>query len=112
MLSSSAHGWTTSNRQLDFLAPFVRHHRHFPDANLPSFFVLAAAVSGSGGGDAPVSTELERSDNPCWQDMYDSDDDCLSNIASASFVASKWIQSMPCGAGIEVCDCETTGPAK
>jgi len=39
--------------------------------------------------------------NPCWQDIYD--DDCsMSNIYAASFVASKWIKSLPCGAGIRV----------
>eukprot|EP01082_Thalassiosira_pseudonana_P003383 g3126.t1 g3126 contig12:1474764-1475228(+) len=35
--------------------------------------------------------------NPCWQDNYDSEDDCLSTIYSASFVAEEWIKSMPCG---------------
>ena len=35
--------------------------------------------------------------NPCWQDNYDSDDDCLSTIYSAAFVAEDWIKSMPCG---------------
>ena len=47
----------------------------------------------------PGSAELTN--NPCWQDIYD--DDCsMSNIYAANFVASKWIKSMPCGAGIEV----------
>ncbi len=35
--------------------------------------------------------------NPCWQDNYDSEDDCLSTIYSAAFVAEEWIKSMPCG---------------
>jgi hypothetical protein len=40
-------------------------------------------------------------ENPCWQDLYD--DDCMmSNVYAASFVASKWIKSLPCGAGLEV----------
>jgi hypothetical protein len=48
-----------------------------------------------------IGREQETTDNPCWQDLYD--DDCsMSSIAAASFVASKWIKSMPCAAGIEV----------
>ena len=35
--------------------------------------------------------------NPCWQDNYDSEDDCLSTTYSAAFVAEEWIKSMPCG---------------
>ena len=35
--------------------------------------------------------------NPCWQDNYDSEDDCLGTIYSAAFVAEEWIKSMPCG---------------
>jgi hypothetical protein len=35
--------------------------------------------------------------NPCWQDNYDSEDDCLSTTYSAAFVAEDWIKSMPCG---------------
>ena len=47
------------------------------------------------------SNEMQSGDNPCWQDLYD--DDCsMESVYSASFVASKWIKSMPCGAGIEV----------
>lgn len=47
--------------------------------------------------------EMQAGDNPCWQDLYD--DDCsMTSVFSASFVASKWIKSMPCGAGIEDCD--------
>jgi hypothetical protein len=39
--------------------------------------------------------------NPCWQDLYD--DDCsMESVFAASFVASKWIKSMPCAAGLEV----------
>jgi hypothetical protein len=45
--------------------------------------------------------EMQAGDNPCWQDLYD--DDCsMTSVFSASFVASTWIKSMPCGAGIEV----------
>ena len=36
-------------------------------------------------------------DNPCWQDNYDSEDDCLSTVYSASFVPEEWIKSMDCG---------------
>ena len=47
------------------------------------------------------SIELQNGDDPCWQNMLD--DDCsMGNIYAANFVASKWIQSMPCGEGIEV----------
>ena len=35
--------------------------------------------------------------NPCWQDNYDSEDDCLSTTFSAAFVAEEWIKSLPCG---------------
>ena len=39
--------------------------------------------------------------NPCWEDLYD--DDCaMSNVYSASFVASEWIKSMPCASGVAV----------
>jgi hypothetical protein len=42
---------------------------------------------------------LSRPDpnNPCWQDIYDEDDDCLSTTYSASFVPEEWIKSMECG---------------
>eukprot|EP00980_Cylindrotheca_fusiformis_P008902 scaffold1900_cov123-Cylindrotheca_fusiformis.AAC.28 len=41
--------------------------------------------------------------NPCWQDLYD--DDCsMDTIYQASFVASEWLKSMPCAAGLEDCD--------
>ena len=44
---------------------------------------------------------LEMDGNPCWEDLYD--DDCvMTNAAAASFVAAKWIKSMPCGEGIKV----------
>lgn len=47
--------------------------------------------------------EMQSGDNPCWQDIYD--DDCsMESVYAASFVASKWIKSMPCAAGIEDCD--------
>ena len=47
------------------------------------------------------SSEMQSGDNPCWQDLYD--DDCsMESIYAANFIASKWIKSMPCGAGIEV----------
>ncbi|KAL3808278.1 hypothetical protein ACHAXA_001167 [Cyclostephanos tholiformis] len=36
-------------------------------------------------------------ESPCWQDNYDSDDDCLSTVYSASFVPEEWIKSMECG---------------
>jgi hypothetical protein len=39
--------------------------------------------------------------NPCWEELYD--DDCvMENAAAASFIAAKWIKSMPCGEGIQV----------
>jgi hypothetical protein len=48
--------------------------------------------------------ELETTENPCWQDVYgDADDDCgMSTVYSSSFVAEKWIKSMPCGHGVDV----------
>eukprot|EP00563_Minutocellus_polymorphus_P001108 CAMPEP_0181041364 /NCGR_PEP_ID=MMETSP1070-20121207/11556_1 /TAXON_ID=265543 /ORGANISM="Minutocellus polymorphus, Strain NH13" /LENGTH=132 /DNA_ID=CAMNT_0023119463 /DNA_START=100 /DNA_END=498 /DNA_ORIENTATION=- len=43
--------------------------------------------------------ELETTENPCWQEVYgDGDDDCgMSTVYSSTFVAEKWIKSMPCG---------------
>ena len=39
-------------------------------------------------------------DDPCWQDLYD--DDCsMSSAYSASFVAGKWVKSMPCASGLD-----------
>ncbi|CAJ1969264.1 unnamed protein product [Cylindrotheca closterium] len=41
--------------------------------------------------------------NPCWQDLYD--DDCsMDAVYQSSFVASEWLKSMPCAAGIDDCD--------
>jgi hypothetical protein len=46
-------------------------------------------------------TGLIESDNPCWEDIYDTD--CaMENIFAARFKASEWIKSMPCAEGIEV----------
>jgi hypothetical protein len=46
-------------------------------------------------------TGLLESDNPCWEDIYDTD--CaMENIFAARFKASEWIKSMPCAEGIEV----------
>ena len=43
----------------------------------------------------------EEEESPCWQDFYD--DDCaMTSAEAATFVASKWIKSMPCAEGIEV----------
>ena len=54
-----------------------------------------------GGNEISQAIELQSGDDPCWQNMLD--DDCsMGNIYAANFVASKWIQSMPCGEGIEV----------
>ena len=39
--------------------------------------------------------------NPCWQDNYDTDDDCLSTVYSASFVPADWIKSMECGKDVD-----------
>mmetsp|Transcript_36486 Transcript_36486/g.88426 ORF Transcript_36486/g.88426 Transcript_36486/m.88426 type:complete len:123 (-) Transcript_36486:180-548(-) len=45
----------------------------------------------------------ETNFNPCWQDLYD--DDCsMDTVYQSSFVASEWLKSMPCAAGIEDCD--------
>ena len=48
--------------------------------------------------------------NPCWQDNYDSDDDCLSTTYSAAFVAEEWIKSMPCGKDADCLPEELTHP--
>ena len=68
-----------------------------PALRSPKFMSSDQMVPGE--LDMPGSAELN--DSPCWQDIYD--DDCsMSNIYAANFIASKWIKSMPCGAGIEV----------
>ena len=42
----------------------------------------------------------DTTEDPCWQDLYD--DDCsMSSVYSASFVAGKWIKSMPCASGLD-----------
>jgi hypothetical protein len=67
------------------------HHRYFTAivTTTPSTLLLLR------------SSPEEKTENPCWQDVYD--DDCsMNNIAAAGFVASKWIKGMPCAAGIEV----------
>ena len=48
--------------------------------------------------------DVETTDNPCWQDVYgDADDDCgMSTVYSSTFVAEKWIKSMPCGHDVDV----------
>jgi hypothetical protein len=80
VLLSRAHGWMTQRTTV-------------PRMDSPTF----AAGNGGSGDDVSSPTDMQ---NPCWQDFYD--EDCETNFAAASFVASKWIKSMPCGAGIEV----------
>jgi len=46
---------------------------------------------------AVSNTAVFSTADPCWQDNYDADDDCLSTVYSAAFVADEWIKSMPCG---------------
>lgn len=42
-------------------------------------------------------------ENPCtWQDVADGEDCAMEHIYGASFVASKWLKTMPCAEGIEV----------
>lgn len=62
------------------LVPTTRH----------SYNILSMDVSGD-----------ENDNDPCWQSLFD--DDCyMSAMYASNFVAGKWIQSMPCGEGIEV----------
>lgn len=50
-----------------------------------------------------TNQEEFEEENPCWQNMID--DDCaMESAESATFIASEWIKSMPCGEGIEDCD--------
>ena len=53
------------------------------------------------GRSAALATALPSTPdaaNPCWQDSYSGeDDDCLSTVYSAAFVAEEWIRDMPCG---------------
>lgn len=80
-----------------------------------SFLLLAAIPMGVNAFHAvrtPASPtgifmsdqEVETTENPCWQDVYgDADDDCgMSTVYSSSFVAEKWIKSMPCGHDVDV----------
>mmetsp|Transcript_21014 Transcript_21014/g.37696 ORF Transcript_21014/g.37696 Transcript_21014/m.37696 type:complete len:133 (-) Transcript_21014:307-705(-) len=70
---------------------------------------ILALSSGTSAWTSPATT-LHRSssvtttllskpdaNNPCWQDNYDSEDDCMSTVYSSAFVAEEWIKSMPCG---------------
>ena len=75
--------------------------------------ILALFLSGSASAWAPIATLLQSrvvtppitaallstpdANNPCWQDNYDSEDDCMSTVYSAAFVPEEWIKSMPCG---------------
>uniref|UniRef100_A0A7S2YH39 Uncharacterized protein n=1 Tax=Entomoneis paludosa TaxID=265537 RepID=A0A7S2YH39_9STRA len=67
---------------------------------------MSNRVTRSFGSTSKLLAIEQRSDsgqNPCWEDLYD--DDCaMSNVYAASFVASEWIKSMPCAAGLEDCD--------
>ena len=76
------YGWTTQ--------PFRVKHTLVP----PN--VLKAAADDD---DAPDPVEMDS--NPCWQDIY-SYDCAMSNVYAANFVASKWVMTMPCAAGVEV----------
>jgi hypothetical protein len=71
-LSGGIHAWT----------PAVHRTRSRAISNLPITTALASRPDP---------------DSPCWQDNYDSDDDCLSTTYSASFVPEEWIKSMECG---------------
>jgi len=73
ILSSSASAWT----------------------NNPIITLQSARAAHSSPTTALLSTPDPS--NPCWQDNYDGDDDCLSTTYSAAFVAEDWIKSMPCG---------------
>jgi hypothetical protein len=87
MVTTTDGYWTTSFRR----------------RSCPSFLTTEGKLrmTFDGGNELSQSIELESGDDPCWQNMLD--DDCsMGNIYSANFVASKWIQSMPCGEGIEV----------
>ncbi|KAL7580090.1 hypothetical protein ACA910_012853 [Epithemia clementina (nom. ined.)] len=54
-------------------------------------------------GATRLTASVEQQQYPCWEDLYD--DDCaMSNVYSASFVASEWIKSMPCASGLDDCD--------
>jgi hypothetical protein len=69
----------------------------------PSFLAatMDLRMTFNSNNEISQSNELLSGDDPCWQNMLD--DDCsMGNIYAANFVASKWIQSMPCGEGIEV----------
>jgi len=89
-----------SSLSLLLLAPsqawIQQRHHHSTAAASP------LRSSGKGGGEAV------QTDDPCWQNMLD--DDCsMGDVYSSSFVAAKWIKSMPCGEGIEVSFCKVPG---
>ena len=65
-----------------------------------SAWIPTALLSTTSFSARSTPTSLKNTpdpNNPCWQDNYDSDDDCLSTTYSAAFVAEEWIKSMPCG---------------
>jgi hypothetical protein len=84
---------------------FALRSSHITGSQLESLVLLTPLHSAFSDelDNVPVADEM-MSENPCWQDIYD--DDCsMSSVYSAHFVAGKWIKSMPCAAGIEVCFC-------
>ena len=69
-----------------------------------AFHAMRTFRPSSSTGRFMSDQELETTENPCWQDVYgDGDDDCgMSTVYSSSFVAEKWIKSMPCGHDLDV----------
>jgi hypothetical protein len=78
------------------VAQSVAWHPVAPSAHV----VLRSSVLFAGDN---VNSEVWQADStdPCWQNLLDSDCN-MSNMYASSFVAGKWIKSMPCAAGIEV----------
>jgi hypothetical protein len=91
LLLSFTHGWMTDRGSL-----YVTSRRQEVTSFLSTDGMTPEQNSAAEGAESAAT------ENPCWQDLYD--DDCMmSNVYAASFVASKWIKSLPCGAGLEVC---------
>ncbi|KAK1749160.1 hypothetical protein QTG54_001099 [Skeletonema marinoi] len=75
-----------------------------------TFAFTATSINTFKSRDTIVLLSTPDPNNPCWQDNYDSDDDCLSTTYSAAFVAEEWIKSLPCGKDADCLPEELTHP--
>lgn len=91
-LPQSSFGWICYSSRYCLSPP--------PTGKRSLLLLLRSSSSSDNSQEDHVHLGLDP-ENPCWQDI--ADNDCaLSTAYSASFVAKKWIKSMPCAEGIAV----------